>query len=91
MGKPKEAVLTINEEVTLRRIAHGIVRPSALKQSDVEKLTRLKLVSLRGTALMLTALGERRVSELPRPNLGTEPLRDDQHVATVAKALGVRR
>ena len=86
-----QPALSTDEEVTLRRIAHGIARPRALRQSDVEQLTRFELICMRGTALVLTAMGERRLAESPNRNLSVEPLSDDPGVTAVAKALGVKR
>jgi hypothetical protein len=90
MRRAKAAELSPSEEIALRRIAHGIVRPSALKTSDVEHLISLELVSMRGSSLVLAPLGERLLADLPTGNLLAEALKDDEHVAAVAKALGVK-
>jgi len=83
--------LNADQEIALRRIAYGIVRPSALKLSDVQHLISLDLVSTRGKSLGLTSQGERLVADLPAGNLGTESIKDDPHVAAFAKALGVKQ
>jgi hypothetical protein len=90
MGRAKAVELTSSEEIALRRIAYGIVRPAALKTSDLEHIVSLGLVSMRGSSLVLTPRGERLVADLPTGNLLAEPLKDDEHIASVAKALGVK-
>jgi hypothetical protein len=45
MRRAKAAELTCSEEIALRRIGYGIVRPAALDTSDVEHLISLGFVS----------------------------------------------
>ena len=90
MGRAKAVELTSSEEISLRRIAYGIVRPRDLKASDVERLITLSLVSARGSSLILTPRGERLVADLPTGNLLADSLKDDEQIVAVAKALGVK-
>lgn len=90
MRRAKAVELTPSEEIALRRIAVGIVRPTALKTSDVERLISLELASMRGGSLALTPRGERLVADLPTANLLADSLQDDENIAAVAKALGVK-
>ena len=83
------APLSPNEEITLRRITYGLVGPSDLKKSDVERLKVLALVEAQGNSFALTILGERRVAQLPNNILGGRPKNPDEHVKALAKALGV--
>ena len=90
MRRAKAVDLTSSEEIALRRIAAGIVRPKDLKTTDVERLISLELVEMRTNALALTPQGERLVADLPTGRLGNLSLKDDPHVVAVAKALGVK-
>jgi len=90
MRRAKAAELTPSEEIALRRIGYGIVRPGVLNTSDVEHLISLGFVSARRSSLALTPSGERLVSDLPTGNLLAQSLKDDKHIAAVAKALGVK-
>jgi hypothetical protein len=90
MRRAKAVGLSPSEEIALRRIGFGIVRPGALKTSDVEHLTSLGLVWMRENALGLTPPGERLMADLPTGSLLAQSLKDDEHVAAVAKALGVK-
>jgi hypothetical protein len=90
MRRAKAAELTHSEEIALRRIGYGIVRPAALDTSDVEHLISLGFVSTRRNTLALTPSGERLVADLPPSNLLAQSLKDDKHIVAVAKALGVK-
>jgi hypothetical protein len=90
MRRARGVQLTPSEEIALRRIAYGIVRLTSLTTSDVEHLISLGFVSMRASSLILTPNGEQLVTHLPSGNLLTESLKDDEHVAAVAKALGVK-
>ena len=85
------APLSLDEVITLRRIAHGKVGAADLKKQDVDHLTMLKLVCVCAGALALTALGERRIALLPKHFLKPATLSDDEYAAALAKALGVQR
>jgi hypothetical protein len=62
------APLSPQEEVTLRRVAHGSV---ALDASVVSKLLRLALIERTRSGLRLTPLGQLRYAALPKaPLLG---------------------
>ena len=74
----------------MRRIAYGIAKPTDLSTSDVERLVSVGVASKQGNFLFATPLGERVLAGLPIRNLLTEPLKDDKHVAAVAKALSVK-
>jgi hypothetical protein len=90
MRRAKAAELTHSEEIALRRIGYGIVRPGVLSTRDVEHLISLGFVSARRSSLALTPSGERLVSDLPTGNLLAQSLKNDKHIVAVAKALGVK-
>jgi hypothetical protein len=85
------AALSPNEEITLRRIAHGMAGPKDLNKHDVQHLTTLGLAYERGDASALTDLGKRRFSQLPNRVLGRGPFKDNEHFVELAMALGVKR
>jgi hypothetical protein len=86
MDRGLKAPLSPNEEVTLRRVAHGIAKPNDLIARDVEHLSRLALIDRRGKRLILTDLGRRRLEATPGPHF-RGPLSNDQGVAQVFDAL----
>jgi hypothetical protein len=90
MRRARPPELTPSEEITLRRIGYGIAKPTDLSTSDVERLVSVRVASKQGNSLFATPLGERVLAGLPIRNLLTELLKDDKHVAAVAKALGVK-
>jgi hypothetical protein len=61
------APLSPNEEVTLRRVAHGVGGWDRSPQRDLDHLRQLQLVSLLQGRPYLTALGRQRYQGLPRP------------------------
>jgi hypothetical protein len=89
MRRPKSGLIP-SEEIALRRVAYGVVRPKDLNTADVERLVLLGLVVVRDRSLLATPRGEHLVADLPTDNLLTGPLKKDKHVLAVAKALGVK-
>jgi hypothetical protein len=71
------APLSLNEEVTLRRIAIGIAMASELRSRDVTRLIRLLLVEQRDGRIVLTDQGRARYRSLPKaPAIDATDLRD---------------
>jgi hypothetical protein len=66
--------LSRNEESALRRISIGIYQ-SEMRPRDVARLKLLALVEMRGSAVVLTPIGVRRVAKLPDRWEADEPYR----------------
>ena len=89
MNRGLLGALSPNEEVALRRIAHGIVGSNELNKRDVKRLAALDLIVVGEKGIALTELGAARVAKLPRRDTGASP-GGDEYVAAMAKALGVK-
>lgn len=63
------AVLTPDEEVTLRRVAFGQSDVRAMRGQDLARLRRLRLIEDAKGGPCLTASGRQRFKELPKPML----------------------
>ena len=63
------AVLTPEEEVTLRRVAFGQSDVRAMRGQDLARLRKLRLIEDAKDGPCLTASGRRHFSELPKPML----------------------
>jgi hypothetical protein len=62
------ASLSPNEQTALHRVAHGITKPTHLRDTSVQRLKRLALVEERDGCIRLTPLGEQRCrAEAPPP------------------------
>jgi hypothetical protein len=66
MLRGQTAPLSPNEEITLRRIALGVVPTGDLLPRDVARLVLLALIERDGERLRLTPLGQMRYEALPR-------------------------
>lgn len=76
MLRGQTAPLSPQEEITLRRIAIGVVPPDELPPRAVARLKILALVVSAGDRLVLTSLGRSRYEALPRATPPAEPLDD---------------
>lgn len=65
MLRGQAAPLSPKEEVTLRRIALGVVPPGELAPRAVARLEALALVRRQGDKLVLTPVGKSRYEALP--------------------------
>lgn len=82
------AVLTGEEEITLRRVAYGESPVRTLRPADLEQLRTLRLIEEGKDGPVLTAEGKKRVATLPRA-LGTgQNARSDDLLSALGKALG---
>lgn len=73
MLRGQAAPLSPNEEVTLRRIALGVVPPSELRPRAVARLEALALVKREGDKLVLTSVGKSRYEALPHAAAPLDP------------------
>lgn len=81
-------VLSLNEEVTLRRVALGIARSSELSAADLAHLRELALVERDGANPRLTVRGRRHYNNLPWA-LPITDLRDQaDYAGLLAKHIG---
>jgi len=85
------APLSPNEEITLRRVAHGIAKTDALHPSHLARLKRLALIEDRDGTLFVTQVGRRRLANSPVARLDNAPVAIDDNVAALAKALKVTK
>jgi hypothetical protein len=67
-GKPA-AVLTPEEEVTLRRVAFGQSDVRAMRSQDLTRLRNLRLIQDGKDGPCLTVAGRQRFDELPKAML----------------------
>jgi hypothetical protein len=85
------ASLSPNEEVTLRRVAYGVVVAKTLHPSHLARLKSLALIADCDGALSITAIGEQRLAKSPVGRLDNAPIKIDGSVAALAKALKVTK
>jgi hypothetical protein len=65
------ALLSPNEEVTLRRVGLGIAARKSLRSDNLARLIRLQLVEEADDRLVLTDTGRQRYQALPKaPDMG---------------------
>jgi len=88
MGKGLVAPLSPNEELALRRIAHGIAGLREINRREIKHLAALNLIASDGFTVSITKLGEERLTHLPNVSARMLP-KDDATVAAMARALGV--
>ena len=85
------APLSPNEEVTLRRVAYGVVVAKTLQPGHLSRLQSLALIENHDGALSITAMGEQRLARTPVGRLDNAPIKIDSSVAALAKALKVTK
>ncbi len=92
MSKPEDkkhpdAVLSGEEEVTLRRVAYGESPVRTLRAADLTQLLALRLIENGKDGPVLTAEGRKRFGVLPRAVGAVRAKRDDDLLGTLGKAL----
>ncbi len=91
MDRGLVAPLSPNEEVTLRRVAYGVVVAKALQPRHLTRLRSLALIEDRDGALSITKLGQQRLANSPVARLDKSPIEVDDTVTALAKALKVTK
>jgi len=91
MDRGLVAPLSPNEEVTLRRVAYGVVKAKRLQLAHLTRLKSLALIEDHDGALSLTAMGRQRLANSPVARLDKAPIAVDGSVAALAKALKVTK
>lgn len=87
MDRGLKVPLSANEEVTLRRLAHGTAQRETLRPADVSWLEILGLVADSKGVLGLTPMGQERLVTL---GTGTpDKIAGDPQIAALARALGI--
>lgn len=61
----QSAPLTTSEQVTLRRVAHGLSEIDFVRRQDLDRLRALALIDAGARVPRLTADGKRRYAALP--------------------------
>ena len=91
MDRGLVAPLSPNEEVTLRRVAYGVVVAKTLHPAHLARLKSLALIEDRDGTLSITAMGEQRLARTPVGRLDNAPIKIDSSVAALARALKVTK
>jgi hypothetical protein len=91
MDRGLAAPLSPNEEITLRRVAHGVVEAKTLSPAHLTRLKSLALIEELAGVLSVTDLGQRRLSTLSVGRLDNAPITLDASVVALAKALKVTK
>jgi hypothetical protein len=91
MDRGLSAPLSPNEEVTLRRVAYGVVVAKTLHPAHLVRLKSLALIDDRDGTLRITTMGEQRLAKSPVGRLDTAPVAIDARVAALAKVLKVTK
>jgi hypothetical protein len=82
------AVLTGEEEITLRRVAFGESPVRTLRPADLDQLRTLRLIEEGKDGPVLTAEGKKRVASLPRALGAGRNAHSDDLFSALGKALG---
>ncbi len=67
MSRSEQVPLSQNEEITLRRVAHGQSDVAHLRAADLVRLRSLELIDGAPQAPILTAAGKARFDRLAKP------------------------
>lgn len=84
MTRGSLAPLSVNEEITLRRVALGISKAANLSEFDIKRLKALSLVEEKGGSLQLTATGRARYVALPKSAVADQSESPDDPVSKLA-------
>ena len=74
---PPPSKLTVDQAVTLRRVAFGESEARTLRPADLERLTALQLIVNGRDGPELTRSGRDIFDSLPRGVFASKPRRDD--------------
>ena len=87
MSRSLDALLSPNEEVTLRRVALGVSPMKDLAPRDLMRLTSLSLVEIDAGVARLTNFGLQRYRALPRAANAKDLSSYEAMVAAVSEKL----
>lgn len=88
MLRGQSALLSPNEELTLRRVALCSAPPAELSQRDLDRLEALGLITRSDDDIALTPVGKMRYEALPRATRIDDS--DDEHFIEMLKACVVQ-
>ncbi|MPZ29447.1 MAG: hypothetical protein GEV13_00360 [Rhodospirillales bacterium] len=87
MSRSEDTPLSANEEITLRRVAHGQSDVTRLRVEDLVRLRSLVLVTGTTRAPVLTAAGKARFDRLAKPAAVTEFNAQNELMATLGRLM----
>ena len=87
MNRSEDTPLSTNEEITLRRVAHGQSDVAHLRATDLVRLRSLALVAGTPRAPMLTAAGKARFDRLAKPAAVAEFNPQNELLATLGRLM----
>jgi hypothetical protein len=87
MSRSEDTPLSANEEITLRRVAHGQSDVTHLRAEDLVRLRALALVTGTPRAPMLTAAGKARFDRLAKPAMVTAFNAQNELAATINRLM----
>lgn len=87
MSRSVSTPLSANEEITLRRVAHGQSDVAHLRAEDLTRLRALALVAGTPRAPMLTAEGKSRFDRLAKPAAMTDFNAQNELMATLGRLM----
>ena len=87
MSRSEQVPLSENEEITLRRVAHGQSDVAHLRTADLVRLRSLALIDGAARAPMLTAAGKARFERLTKPAAVAEFNAQNELMATLGRLM----
>ena len=87
MSRNDPTLLSADEEITLRRVAHGQSDVAHLRAADLVRLRSLALVAGTPRAPMLTAAGKARFDQLAKPAAVAEFNAQNELMATLGRLM----
>lgn len=91
MARGQAAPLSLNEEITLRRVAHQVASWRDLPKRDLDHLEKLALIIRGRDRYTLTRLGKQRYDTLPRAAHIDSGPREGRIAALMAYVRSARR
>jgi hypothetical protein len=90
MSRSEQTPLSSNEEITLRRVAHGQSDVAHMRAADLARLRALALVAGTPRAPTLTAEGKARFDQLAKPAM-VMAFNAQNELATIINRLMARK
>ena len=87
MSRNNPTLLSADEEITLRRVAHGQSDVAHLRAADLVRLRSLALIAGTPRAPTLTAAGKQRFDQLAKPAAVAEYNAQDELIATLGRLM----
>jgi hypothetical protein len=87
MSRSEQMPLSDNEEITLRRVAHGQSDVTRLRAEDLARLRALALIAGSARAPTLTAAGKARFDGLTKPAAVSEFNAQNELMATLSRLM----